>query len=562
MEYTILRHLFLYYKINVIILVLSLLSLLGVIGCGNAVHEDPSSELETLCSEAMNFAAIRDFQKADSVGIILAHKADSIDDDRYRIYALIFRSLYPYAPGDDFKERRARLDKALEMALTTGNDSLAASVHVAMGGYSMFNDYDYATALSHLDEASRLVDSIDNEKFRMVSQNNLSELFFIIGDTLGLQYDRELYDYGKAHDYSQIIQAASTHIIMHYIRAGEPLKAVPFLNEMREIKNLSHYHTLKAEYYMAVDSLPEAEKEISVALGDSISTPMKVMANARLLYHKKDYKGALQELLLIENFFAECSGDDRPVVNQQQVEMLGLLAEICQSIGDVEESNRYYRLYADSQKRLFNERGRVEATHYRTRYDLSRKEIDLTRTRAEVIHNRLVFGGVIILLGILFIGTLIYMNKRNRLLSIIVERQKNAFSKGGDCVSLADSNPSVPGISEEKGNAIWEGVMREMNNGLYLNPSLTRDMLAERVGCNHTWLSQIIKERSEKSFPKFINSFRIEVSLRLLSDPNMQLRMEDVWRQSGFLSKGTFYTAFKEEMGMSPAEYRRRALNQ
>lgn len=54
---------------------------------------------------------------------------------------------------------------------------------------------------------------------------------------------------------------------------------------------------------------------------------------------------------------------------------------------------------------------------------------------------------------------------------------------------------------------------------IYKDNSITKDKIADLLGTNRTYLSRIINEQSKQSFTHYVNSFRIEEAIRLLSNP-------------------------------------------
>lgn len=53
---------------------------------------------------------------------------------------------------------------------------------------------------------------------------------------------------------------------------------------------------------------------------------------------------------------------------------------------------------------------------------------------------------------------------------------------------------------------------------------LTKEKVAEMLGTNRTYLSQIINEQTKQTFTQFVNGFRTKEAVRSLSDPDNQLR--------------------------------------
>lgn len=93
---------------------------------------------------------------------------------------------------------------------------------------------------------------------------------------------------------------------------------------------------------------------------------------------------------------------------------------------------------------------------------------------------------------------------------------------------------------------------------LYRNANLQRRDLAEHLGISVHRLSQLFSQGLETSFYAYVNSFRIEESMRLLQDPNQaHLTLLAISMEVGFNSKSTFNRTFKKRTGVTPSIYRK-----
>ena len=94
----------------------------------------------------------------------------------------------------------------------------------------------------------------------------------------------------------------------------------------------------------------------------------------------------------------------------------------------------------------------------------------------------------------------------------------------------------------------------------YLAGKLTLPQLAEQLDISANHLSQVINEHLAKNFFEFVNQYRVEEAKRLLlSDPKRTVL--DVALDAGFNSKSGFYKAFRQQIGMTPSQYRKSAEN-
>lgn len=99
---------------------------------------------------------------------------------------------------------------------------------------------------------------------------------------------------------------------------------------------------------------------------------------------------------------------------------------------------------------------------------------------------------------------------------------------------------------------------RMQHERLYLDAGLTMPKLATAIGVSPNYLSQTLNTVYEASFFDYINDLRVKHAKILLADPGQQnLAIVDVAMAAGFNSRSTFYSAFKQSIGVTPAQYRR-----
>jgi len=94
-------------------------------------------------------------------------------------------------------------------------------------------------------------------------------------------------------------------------------------------------------------------------------------------------------------------------------------------------------------------------------------------------------------------------------------------------------------------------------NKTYLRKRLTIKDVALEHGLSHHLLSAFINQVYHCNFNEFINGYRINHILdNIQSNPAWrQFSMEGIASESGFSSRSTFYLAFKNKTGLSPAMY-------
>lgn len=90
---------------------------------------------------------------------------------------------------------------------------------------------------------------------------------------------------------------------------------------------------------------------------------------------------------------------------------------------------------------------------------------------------------------------------------------------------------------------------------LYLDGNLRLAHISEKIGLSIQDTSRIVNQFSGKNFNQFINAFRIEKAKELLIE-RVDMHVKEVCYSSGFNSKVSFFSAFKEATGQTPTQYR------
>lgn len=112
----------------------------------------------------------------------------------------------------------------------------------------------------------------------------------------------------------------------------------------------------------------------------------------------------------------------------------------------------------------------------------------------------------------------------------------------------------LPAELKQKGSWLKKTVKE---NGYYLDPDLSLNSLAEKLGMHSHELSRIVNTVLKKSFSDFINEYRVQDVTRKMQDPAYErLTLLGIAFESGFKSRTNFHRTFKQMAGKSPAEYK------
>ncbi len=101
-----------------------------------------------------------------------------------------------------------------------------------------------------------------------------------------------------------------------------------------------------------------------------------------------------------------------------------------------------------------------------------------------------------------------------------------------------------------------KALKQALEEEVYLEQGIELVSLADRIGTNRTYLSNIIHDEYGQSFAEFINSRRIAYAIKLMESSDEQYPIRYVAMKCGYSSLQTFYNNFaKFTDGKTPASY-------
>lgn len=142
---------------------------------------------------------------------------------------------------------------------------------------------------------------------------------------------------------------------------------------------------------------------------------------------------------------------------------------------------------------------------------------------------------------------------------IIAHNQDETYRQTDIALSNPDNNKYVASmLSEEEKEKIVDLLENMMQTKkLFLNPELKITDIASEVSLPRRQISQAVNEKLNDNFYNYVNRYRIGEAKRLLEDTKFnQFSIEGIAHQSGFKSRSSFYTAFKNETGVTPNQFR------
>lgn len=150
------------------------------------------------------------------------------------------------------------------------------------------------------------------------------------------------------------------------------------------------------------------------------------------------------------------------------------------------------------------------------------------------------------------LGSLLFSFMFYLLVLLVIFRKKTDFSATQERQKYKNKR-----IESDKATALIQRVQAHMEDGdIFVNPNLKLADVAKSLNILPHTLSQVLNDNLGKSFPQFLNEYRIEAAKQLLIEDN-DLTFESIGYDCGFNSKSTFYSTFKKLTGMTPSAFKK-----
>lgn len=278
----------------------------------------------------------------------------------------------------------------------------------------------------------------------------------------------------------------------------------------------------------------------------SVPAVQEAFNDAIELYNQQKFDEA-------ETVFRKVVADSYKVDELLEIRLKSLqfLGFIDRDRDDYDHSNKWFKAASTVLSDYGNEEqklrwGKVIANELHTNRDVIKSMQAHNEMLQEYRKKQIAFLSILLFLALLLLATFIvlFTNLRKAYLQLAARNKEWAETP----------TPAVPPTIQET-NPLREKILGYIEGEkAYLNPDLCLEDLCKAVGSNRSYVSAEFGAMSTH-FKAFVNECRIKEAIRIFSE-KPQLDIDEVMEMSGFNSKTTFYSAFKEATGMSPAAFR------
>lgn len=275
-------------------------------------------------------------------------------------------------------------------------------------------------------------------------------------------------------------------------------------------------------------------------------------------------------------------------LRDETIYLLGMLRECYDSLNEKDSLVVVSEQYYAQKDSLLNYRQMRLLTESKFFYQLNRTQEEIAAVNTKLTFTRIlaIALSVILLLSIVFVVVVVVKNKKIKQAdnTIFLKDQEimsnisypKSFSSSNQIIEENTENSCIDkekeinrdcssnkykssNLSNERKDTIYSQINAVIEDLHQLcDPDFSIEKLAQAIGSNTTYVSQVINELYGMNFVTLVNNRRIREACRRLTqgaDAN-RLTIEAIAESIGYRSRTTFITQFKRVTGLTPSKYR------
>ena len=502
----------------------------------------------------------------------IEHLADSIGNQDYLLYAYVMIGQTSLFLNDSTTSSHY-LNKALKLALRQNDIWGITASYGNLGILAINKENNYRKGIDYFLEGIEIAEKAQNLKQYAYLACNLAIAYNLRKDTTGLAYAQTAYNYGITHNDKYMMFSGAFTSASLLCLSGKYQEAEKAIITAININDYANYnvgiYTTYANILSALGKNSKAEEYYRKALlhidNQEISSIVDSYLNyGGFLIKNRRYRQAVE---ILKKGLELKKGLDLSLSSKNAVNRYSLylnLSEAYKHLGRPDEALRYYEAFHHEADSVFSVERERAINEMQIKYETERHKRMVQQQETQILlqQRRLQITLFISVILIISLGAVyILYRHKNKLYLLIVRQYQEALQRESRLRDYLSADRYSSSMSDEKEQQLFaelESLMIEKH--LYRTPGLSKKQLTEALNTNSAYLSQAVNARTGLSITNYINQYRIDESLRLLSDVNNNTPIKAIALDVGFSSLSVFYKTFNEKVGMSPAKYREKVL--
>ncbi|MDE6668586.1 MAG: hypothetical protein K2K26_02745, partial [Muribaculaceae bacterium] len=503
--------------------------------CTFYVNAEISERGSVLIKECENAVSLRHYnileKKADELrrlGRTQANREEEITGEALRLHALIcVRDTSDFTPGIE------ALTKEVSTLKNINLQSYAIVCRTLSSYYQRILS-DYSQALHYASENLETARTLADRNMEASALSAIASIYFQKQDASGWTYAIQAYDLSKeiGDIPNRYITACNmANYLYNNQKFEESLKYLEEANEFAIRADLegekSYLNSFRGDLYYCLGKPEQAEKFYLLSLEDSPSTSNYDKIYSRLCYamflvSQKRLNEALNMLSNVSDMVGKYK------VTTFEKEIYTLLSLIYEEKGEFARSLDYYKKYTQTALNLFSEQKEREFAILDLRNKVSEEERKNATQSIEIIKRGrtiLILSTIGVIFVLILVGGIIYHRRKmvdykqtiNRYLDNM-RQERHLREQLEQANAQQRESRQTSGLNNGKSLELYQQLEKLMKEEhLYRDSSLSLDKTAGILSTNRTYLSQVVNEKAGKSFSSYVNEYRLNEAVELLS---------------------------------------------
>lgn len=261
------------------------------------------------------------------------------------------------------------------------------------------------------------------------------------------------------------------------------------------------------------------------------------------------------------------------------------LSQFYRVLQNQEMAEHYHLLYLEGKDELVNKRKLGSAKEAQFLYELNKKNEQVRdMARREQMKSRVMWGALITAIVLLMLLVMLWVNNRR-----IKERNRQLYNKSLEMLRADEEkrelierlqlsmpiedepkSPYAPNETPQREGKLSSARQSDILHRVFMvmetsdeifSPDFSLPRLAELVGDTRNNVSEAINLRYQGNFNALVNEYRVKEACRRINDRTQwsDYTLEAIGQSVGFKSRSTFWTTFKEIVGLTPGAYQRQS---
>ncbi len=250
------------------------------------------------------------------------------------------------------------------------------------------------------------------------------------------------------------------------------------------------------------------------------------------------------------------------------------LAQVYAALGNSQKADQYDYKYLKAKDELIHKSHaeKLEKSRFLDEMRRVNEQVEQIQANHERTHQLLLMMSLIAVIILIALVLLVRSNIKQRnyirhlyeknvqLLDVKVADTPLTAQAGGE---QEESAPKYQGLlDQESKDRLFDQIKRVMDDMIIIcKPDFSLQQLADQVGSNYKYVSQVLNECYGKSFKQVLNEQRVREACRMFNDAERygNLTIEAIAANLGFNSRSNFTVTFKRITGISPSDFMKMA---